>query len=146
MRDEGGCPLQLDVGRSALSVGRLFEGSSVLGLLTSDVCLPIGNGSRWNDCGVCFWNDFTKLRPGAGPATTRPSRKFGLAANVATGSGTYFPKSKASAVRRLRAPTPCRTSVRLGLTCVIQSCVRAMKKSSLRLAHNCPRDPPRRSY
>jgi len=24
-RDEGGCPLQLDVGRSAFSVGRLLE-------------------------------------------------------------------------------------------------------------------------
>src|SRR5207253_8442594 len=134
MRDEGGCPLQLDVGRSALSVGRLFEDSSVLGLLTSDVCLPIGNGSRWNDCGVCFWNDFTKLRPDAGLATTRPSRKFGLGANVAIGSGTYSPKSKASGVRRRRGPTPCKISTRLVLTCAIQSCVSAMKKSSLRLA------------
>jgi hypothetical protein len=44
----------------------------------------------------CLWNDFTKLKPTALPATTRPWRKFGPAENAATGSGTYFPKSKAS--------------------------------------------------
>src|SRR5438045_7195439 len=70
----------------------------------------------------CFWNDFTKLKPGAGPATTPPLRKFGPAANVLTGSGTYSPKSKASGVHRRRAPAPSGISAKLAHTCVIQSC------------------------
>ena len=58
--------------------------------------------------------------------------------NAATGFGTYFLKSKASVVRRPRGPTPWGISARLALTCVIQSCGRATKRLSLRLANSLP--------